>query len=210
MRRQKSQNRLFQSQSEDEDEFEVTNDWKKTKVESLTAEFQEIFYELLALDAQLEELSRNVPEPPQEGEYRSIICGKCHLRGHRAEGNKNKPACKNPPCVLYVSCRQREKHPEHFEEIKKLTKQRKKLSEQLDTFDKNKKNLSALESKTISAFFQTVMIQELPRVKLDYKRILLQHALRATTRFLQYRLTTDHYFLNSWKNKNRNLKKLAF
>ena len=122
MRRQKSQNRLFESQSEDEDEFEVTNDWKKTKVESLTAEFQEIEDELLAVDAQLEELSRNVPEPPQEGQYKSIICGKCHLRGHRAEGNKNKAACKNPPCVLYVSCGQRKKHPEHFEEIKKTDK----------------------------------------------------------------------------------------
>ena len=79
MRRQKSQNRLFESQSEDEDEFEVTNDWKKTKVESLIGEFQEIEDELFAVDAQLEELSRNVPEPPQEGQYKSIICGKCHF-----------------------------------------------------------------------------------------------------------------------------------
>ena len=37
--RQKSQDRLFESQSADDDEFEVTNDWKKTNVESLTAEF---------------------------------------------------------------------------------------------------------------------------------------------------------------------------
>ena len=154
--RQKSQNRLFESQSEDDDEFEVTSDWKKTKVETITAEFQEIEDELLAVDAQLKELSRNVTEPPQEGQYKSIICGNCHLRGHRAEGNKNKAACKNPPCILYVSCGQRKKHPEHFEEIKKLSKRRKQLTEKLDILDKNKKHLAAFESKTISAFTTAV------------------------------------------------------
>ena len=134
----KSQNRLFESESEDE-ENEVVSSWKKTKVESMNTEFQNIEDELLAVDAQLEELSRNVTEPPQEGQYKSIICGNCHLRGHRAEGNKNKAACKNPPCVLYVSCGQRRKHPEHFEQIKKLNKRRKKLAEELDILDKNKK-----------------------------------------------------------------------
>ena len=108
------------------------------------------------MDAQLEELSRNVTEPPQQGQYRSIICGNCHLRGHRAEGNKNKAACKNPPCVLYISCGQRGKHPEHFEQIKRLNKRRTKLAEVLDTIEKNKKNLAAFESKTISAFTTAV------------------------------------------------------
>ena len=48
---QKSHTRLFESQSEDEDEFEVTSNWKQTKVESLTAEFEDIEDELLAVDA---------------------------------------------------------------------------------------------------------------------------------------------------------------
>ena len=55
----KSQNRLFESESEDE-ENEVVSSWKKTKVESMNTEFQKIEDELLAVDAQLEELSRNV------------------------------------------------------------------------------------------------------------------------------------------------------
>ena len=125
-------------------------------MESITAEFQEIEDELLAIDAQLKELSRNVTEPPQEGQYKSIICGNCHLRGHRAEGNKNKAACKNPPCILCVSCGQSKKHPEHFEEIKKLSKRRKQLTEKLDILDKNKKHLAAFESKTISVFTTAV------------------------------------------------------
>ena len=128
-------------------------------MESITAEFQEIEDELLAVDAQLKELSRNVTEPPQEGPYKTIICGNCHLRGHRGEGNKNKAACKNPPCILYVSCGQRKKHPEHFEEIKKLSKRRKQLTEKLDILDKNKKHLAAFESKTISAFTTAVTKQ---------------------------------------------------
>jgi hypothetical protein len=138
----KSQNKLFDSESED-DENEVACTWKETKVDSLNTDCQKIEDELLAVDAQLEELSRNVTEPPQQGQYRSIICGNCHVRGHRAEGNKNKAACKNPPCVLYISCGQRRKHPEHFEQIKRLNKRRKKLAEELDTIEKNKKNLAA-------------------------------------------------------------------
>lgn len=39
----------------------------------------------------------------------------------------------------------KKKHPEHFEEIKKLTKRRKQLPEKLNTLDKNKKNLAGFE-----------------------------------------------------------------
>ena len=124
---------MFESQSEDDHEFEVTSDWKKTKVESITAEFQEIEDELLAVDTQLKELSRNVTEPPQEGQYKSIICGNCHLQGHRDEGNKNKAACKNPPCILCLMWAM-QKHPKHFEEKKKM-KRRKQLTEKLDILD---------------------------------------------------------------------------
>ena len=48
------------------------------------------------------------------------------------------------------------KHPKHFEEIKKLSKRRKQLTEKLDILDKNKKHLAAFESKTISAFTTAV------------------------------------------------------
>ena len=93
----------------------------------------------------------------KKGQYKSIICGNCHLQGHRAEGNKNKAACKKPPCILcIVRATQKKKQPEHFEEIKKLSNRRKQLTEKLDILDKNKKHLAAFELKTISAFTTAV------------------------------------------------------
>ena len=64
-----------ESQSEDDDEFEVTSNWKKTKVESMVAELQEILEEVLAVDAQgsCQEMSLN------EGPYKSIIHENRHL-----------------------------------------------------------------------------------------------------------------------------------
>ena len=100
-------------------------------------------------------------------------------------------------CLLRAK---KKKHPEHFEEIKKLTKQRKKLSEQLDTFDKNKKNLAAFESKTISAF-TTAVTGRLVRAFPDcYDRNKVPAVL-----------TNDRsLFLELLKNMNRNLMKLVF
>ena len=109
------------------DKESVTNDWKETKVKTLNREFQNVHDEIVAVDAQIDELSRNVTEPPPEGNYKSIICGNCHLRGHRVDGNKNNTACTKAPCISYISCGQRKKHPEHFDEVKRLKKRRKQL-----------------------------------------------------------------------------------
>ncbi len=145
----------FDNELDSESENELVtgkSDWKNTKLQTMNFEYQELHDELVALDAQIDELSRPIVEPPPQGTYKTIVCGNCHLRGHRAEGNKNNAACTKPACLSYVSCGQRKKHAEHFDEIKNLKKRHKALKEELDTVDKNKKNLAAFESKTISAF----------------------------------------------------------
>ena len=141
----------FESESESETEL-VRNNWKESKAEQLSADYRIVHDEVVALDAQIDELSRTVVEPPPQGTYRSIVCGNCHLRGHRAVGNRNNSSCKQPACVSYASCGQRRKHPEHFEGVKNLKKRRKQLKEELDALEKNRKNLATFESKTISAF----------------------------------------------------------
>ena len=140
----------FESESESETEL-VRSDWKDAKAEQLSTDYQIVHDEVVALDAQIDELSRTVIEPPPQGTY-NIVCGNCHLRGHRAVGNRNNSSCKQPACVSYASCGQRKKHPEHFEEVNSLKKRRKQLKERLDALEKNRKNLAAFESKTISAF----------------------------------------------------------
>ena len=109
------------------DKESVTNDWKETKTKTLDLEFQKVHDEMVAVDVQIEELSRSVTEPPPEGNYKNIVCGNCHLQGHRVDGNRNNIACTKAPCISYISCGQRKKHPEHFEEVKKLKKRRKQL-----------------------------------------------------------------------------------
>ena len=65
------------------------------------------------------------------GTYR-IVCGNCHIRGHRADGNHNNDACKAPKCVSYFMCGQKNKHPEHFDELKKNEKELKELIKEIE------------------------------------------------------------------------------
>ena len=48
------------------------------------------------------------------------------------------------------------KHPEHFDKVRRLTKRRKQLKSEVDILDKNKENLAAFQSKSISAFTTAV------------------------------------------------------
>ena len=85
-----------------------------------------------------------------------MICGNCHIRGHRAEGNRANGSCKSSPCNSYISCGQKKKHPEHFEEIRKMKKQLKDLQKEIDTVAMEKKNFDSFQSKSISAFSSAV------------------------------------------------------
>jgi hypothetical protein len=95
-------------------------------------------------------------EPPHSGKYKTIVCGNCHVRGHRSEGNKNNTTCLQDPCLSYIRCGQRKKHPEHFEEIRTLTKRCKQLKSDIDILRQDKQNLVSFESKSISAFTTAV------------------------------------------------------
>ena len=89
------------------------------------------------------------------GNYRSV-CGNCHIRGHRADGNRNKNACKSTPCTSYFTCGQKQKHPEHFEEIRKVRKEIKDVSREIDDASLEKRNITAFQSKSISAFASAI------------------------------------------------------
>ena len=95
----------------------------------------------LAVETHIRELEIDVlVEPPRVGNYGSMVCGNCHIRGHRAEGNRGNGSCKSPPCNSYIPCGQKKKHPEHFEEIRKMKKQLKDLQKEIDTAKTEKKN----------------------------------------------------------------------
>ena len=95
-------------------------------------------------------------EQPHSGQYKTIVCGNCHVRGHRSEGNKNNAPCLEEPRYSYTRCGQKKKHPEHFEEIRTLTKRCKQLKQENEILKQDKQNLVAFESKSISAFTTAV------------------------------------------------------
>ena len=81
---------------------ETKRDWKISKLEDMSGHVQQLQDELVAVDVQLEELKQPVIEPPQLGQYKSIVCGKCHIRGHRAEGNRHNAACMREVCIRII------------------------------------------------------------------------------------------------------------
>ena len=110
---------------------EVTN-WKTNKQDQLLSKRQCLKDQKLAFETHIRELELDVVEPPQVGNYR-IICGNCHVRGHRADGNQRNDSCKAPLCTSLFSCGQRKKHPEHFDEIRKMKKQLKEIVKEIES-----------------------------------------------------------------------------
>jgi hypothetical protein len=108
------------------------------------------------VEAQIEEMNRPILEPPHSGKCKNIVCGNCHVRGHRSDGNKNNGSCLEEPCYSYIRCGQKKKHPEHFEELCTLMKRCKQLNSEIDILRQDKQNLVAFESKSISAFTTAV------------------------------------------------------
>ncbi len=131
-------------------------DWKISKLGDMNDHVQQLQDELVAVNVQLEEIKRPVIEPPQLGQYKSIVCGKCHIRGHRAEGNRHNAACTSDVCTSYYTCGQNKKHPEHFEQIRNLTKRQKQLNSEIETLTTDKRSLEAFQSKSVSVFVTTV------------------------------------------------------
>ena len=134
----------------------VVEDWKNNKEKDITSQIADLQSELYAVEAQLEEMNRPIMEQPHSRQYKTIVCRNCHVRGHRSEGNKNNAPCLEEPCYSYIRCGQKKKHPEHFEEIRTLTKRCKQLKQEIEILKQDKQNLVAFESKSISAFTTAV------------------------------------------------------
>ena len=126
-------------------------DWKENKKEEISNKLQWLEDRKVALQTHIRDLEIPVEEPMRIGTYRTV-CGNCHIRGHRADGNRNNDACNAPECVSYFMCGQKNKHPEHFDELKKNKKDLKDLTKEIENAQLEKKNLIAFQSKSISAF----------------------------------------------------------
>ena len=68
-------------------EFGKISNWKTSKQDQLTHKLQCLSDSKLAIEMNIWELELEVVEPQRVGSY-NTICGNCHQRGRRAEGNQ--------------------------------------------------------------------------------------------------------------------------
>ena len=141
----------FATTEHENTELQQTFDWKASKNQQIGEKLQSLNDKKLALETHIRELELNVVEPPQVGNY-NVVCGNCHIRGHRSEGNRRNGSCSAPSCTSYYQCGQKNKHKEHFEEIRRRKKELKEISREIDAAAMEKKNLETFQSKSISAF----------------------------------------------------------
>ena len=126
-------------------------DAKENKKEEISNKLQWLEDRKVALQTHIRELEIPVEEPMRIGTYRTV-CGNCHIRGHRTVGNRNNDACNAAECMSYFMCGQKNKHPEHFDEIRKNKRELKDLTKEIENAQLEKKNLIEFQSKSISAF----------------------------------------------------------
>ena len=81
-------------------------DWKLHKKQQIDMKLQALNDKKLAIETHIRELELDIIEPPRVGTYNSI-CGNCHIRGHRSEGNQRNGSCNAAPCTSYYNCGQK-------------------------------------------------------------------------------------------------------
>ena len=97
------------------------SDWKAFKKQQIDTKLQTLNDQKLPIETHIRELELDIIEPPRVGTY-NTICGNCHIRGHRSEGNQQNGSCNAAPYTSYYNCGQKKKHKKHFDEIKKRKK----------------------------------------------------------------------------------------
>lgn len=125
------------------------SDWKVSKKQQIDTKLQTLNDQKHAIETRMRELELDIVEPPRVGTYNSV-CGNCHIRGHRSEGNQRNGSCN--AALQYYNCGQKKKHREHFEELRNRKKELKEVNRNINDAVMEQKNLDLFQSKSISAF----------------------------------------------------------
>jgi hypothetical protein len=64
-------------------------------------------------------MDKFVPMPEQDGPFKNQTCSVCHIRGHRADGNRKRSHCDKEPCSSWTFCGRKEKHKPEVTRAKK-------------------------------------------------------------------------------------------
>ena len=126
-------------------EFENISNWKDSRRDKNNEKLQTLQDKKIVIETYLRELELHVVEPPRIGTY-NTICGNCHIRGHRSQGNRNNAVLL--PRVHHICKKKKKKLKEHFDEIKERKRELKDINREIDNTVLEKKNLDAFQSKS--------------------------------------------------------------
>ena len=62
-----------------------------------------------------------IPLPEPEGPYKLQTCSICHIRGHRASGNKDGSHCAKDQCTSWKICGRKDKHKADIATVEVMT-----------------------------------------------------------------------------------------
>ena len=103
----------------------------------MTNKEEELVIKLSKVEAQIEAKTEEikcfmipVETLPPLGNMASV-CGNCHRKGHRAEGNKGKKDCRLDKCKSFFICGQKIRHPEYSKQLAQKKKELSNLQETL-------------------------------------------------------------------------------
>ena len=103
----------------------------------MTNKEEELVIKLSKVEAQIEAKTEeikcfmiSVETLPPLGNMASV-CGNCHRKGHRAEGNKGKKDCRLDKCKSFFICGQKIRHPEYSKQLAQKKKELSNLQETL-------------------------------------------------------------------------------
>ena len=125
----------------------------------MTNKEEELVIKLSKVEAQIEAKTEEikcfvipVETLPPLGNMASV-CGNCHRKGHRAEGNKGKKDCRLDKCKSFFICGQKIRHPEYSKQLAQKKKELSNLQETLENITDELNMLRNFVEKTSETNF---------------------------------------------------------
>ena len=110
----------------------------------------------------LKEFDQFVPLPEPEGPYKNQTCSICHVRGHRADGNKDRSYCTKEQCSSWKFCGRLDKHKTEISRSKKaLELEVKQMRKDINDLEAEKQKLEAFSERSQTSFMSIMK----PRLK---------------------------------------------
>ncbi|CAC5375266.1 unnamed protein product [Mytilus coruscus] len=106
-----------------------------------------------------------VVDPDPIGPYKSTRYGNCHLRGHKAIGNRGNKPCSLSPCRDWRDCVQKDKHADYKKESKQIDRDIKSVDKDIEDL---KTELLSFEEKITTSFISVVKERLRATIKLKY------------------------------------------